>query len=184
MRRRAAFLAAALAALAIAGCGGSGGSSTQVSSQPTQSAPSHYEGGEKSIEDFGSEAQGSGRSAVLAVFTDYLGALAAKDYATACSHLAVRTQRSLEQFAPPQLRHGGCAAILPKLLSPSAAAIAREQASGKVTKVRVKGTMAFVVFHAPGARLYQLTMVKEGGNWKATTVAASVLVPSAATLGP
>lgn len=58
MRPRAAFLAAALAALALAGCGGSGGSSTSA-------GQSHYEGGEKSIEDFGSEAEGSDRAALL-----------------------------------------------------------------------------------------------------------------------
>ncbi len=49
--------------------------------------------------------------------------------------------------------------------------------------MRVQGDRAFVVFHAPGAKLYQMTMVQEGGNWKTATVAASVLVPSAATLG-
>jgi hypothetical protein len=49
--------------------------------------------------------------------------------------------------------------------------------------VGVRGDRAFVVFHAPGAKLFQLTMVREGGRWKTTTIAASVLVPSAATLG-
>lgn len=144
---------------------------------------SHYEGGEKSIEAFGSEAEGSGRSAVLGVFTGYLKGIAAKDYATACSHLAVTVQRSLEQLVTPALRRKGCPAILPKLLSPTAAPIARQQAAGRITKVRVQGDRAFVVFHAPGAKLYMLTMTREGGEWKAALVAASVLVPSAATLG-
>lgn len=165
------------------GKSGSGGKSAGGGEGSNGGRPSHYEGGEKSIEDYGSEAEGSDREALLSSFHTYLAALAAKDYATACSYVTKRVQRSLEQFVTPALRRKGCAAILPKLLSPTAAAIARQQAAGRVTKVRVKGAMAFVVFHAPGAKLYQLTMAREGGAWKATTVAASVLVPSLATLG-
>jgi hypothetical protein len=71
----------------------------------------------------------------------------------------------------------GCAAILPKILSPTAPAVARAQAKGEVTKVRVEGGRAFVIFHAPGAKLYQMTMVRENGRWKTATVAAAVLVP-------
>jgi hypothetical protein len=70
-----------------------------------------------------------------------------------------------------------------KAARPTAVAIAREQANGHVTKVRVEGERAFVVFHAPGAMLYQLTMVRDDGEWKTATVASSVLVPSAATQG-
>jgi hypothetical protein len=44
--------------------------------------------------------------------------------------------------------------------------------------VRVKGSRAFVVFHAPGAKLYTFTLLSEHGAWKLTTVASSVLVPS------
>ena len=43
--------------------------------------------------------------------------------------------------------------------------------------MRDEGDRAFVVFKAPGAKLYQQTMVREGGEWKVATVAASVLVP-------
>jgi hypothetical protein len=67
---------------------------------------------------------------------------------------------------------------LEALLSPEAAEIAKGQAEGEVTKIRVKGDTAFVVFHAPGARLYQLTLAREEGEWKATSLSASVLAPS------
>jgi hypothetical protein len=43
--------------------------------------------------------------------------------------------------------------------------------------VRVDGDRAFIVFHAPGAKAYQMSLVREGGEWKVTTVVASVLVP-------
>ncbi len=49
--------------------------------------------------------------------------------------------------------------------------------------MRVQGDRGFVVYHAPGAKLYQLTMVREGGAWKAATIAGSILVPSPAMLG-
>jgi hypothetical protein len=117
-------------ALAAAGCGSGGGDSTSTAAKHT--APPN---GEKSIEEFGSEAAG------------------------------------------PSAR------FLSALLAPTAATISHEQAEGRITKVRVQGKRAFVVFHAPGAKLYMLTMVREGGGWKAATVAASILVPSAATLG-
>lgn len=176
-----------LATIAAAGCGGGGGSATQASSGQAESTGAegqgHYQGGEKSIEDFGSEAEGASRAALLGAFHSYLKAVAAEDNAAACSYLSVNVQRSLEQLAGGQGKSPGCAQILSKLLSPTAPAISRDQAEGGIAKVRVEGDRAFVVFHAPGAKLYQMTMVREAGEWKVSTVAASVLVPSAATLG-
>jgi hypothetical protein len=140
-------------------------------------------GGEKSIEEFGDEAVGSERAAVKGAFTDYLSAISAGDFQAACSHLAANVRKSLEQLVVKRLRGKSCMTILPKLLSGSAAAIAREQAEGEITKVRVEGNRGFIVFHSPGARLYQMTMVREGGEWKTATVTSSVLVPSLAALG-
>jgi hypothetical protein len=178
MDRLPALILVGIGLLAIAGCGGGGGSTATVARSPHAAA-----GGEKSIEDFGSEATGPGRAALLGAFHAYLEAIAARDYPGACSHLAATVQRSLEQFAAPGSKEAGCEALLPALLAPTAAAISHQQANGHLTKVRVQGDRAFVVFHAPGARRYQLTMVREGGRWKAATLAAAVLVPSAATLG-
>jgi hypothetical protein len=189
--RTAVLAVLLLLALAAAGCGGGGGDSTSTAQQagsasgdssPPQSRKP-YQGGEKSIEEFGQEASGSQRSALLGAFHAYLGALAARDYASACGHLSVNVRRSLEQLLAKAKKGVGCPRVLPALLAPTAATIARQQDEGQITKVRVKGERAFVVFHAPGAKLYQLTMVREGGRWKVATVAASVLVPSAATLG-
>jgi hypothetical protein len=197
IQRLIPILLVSLVTIAAAGCGGGGGSSTQPSSgqaeaPAAQDASSestgaegkgHYQGGEKSIEDFGSEAEGASRAALLGAFHSYLNAVATEDNAAACSYLSVNVQRSLERLAGGQGKSPGCAQILSKLLSPTAPAISREQAEGGITKVRVEGDRAFVVFHAPGAKLYQMTMVRESGEWKVATVAASVLVPSAATLG-
>jgi hypothetical protein len=170
----------ALALLCLGGCGGGGSSQsqTQGSSEPTsaKSAPTE-ENAEESIEGFGEEAGGSEREEVLSAFHGYLGALAEGDEQTACDYLAARVTESLQQLAAKAKKQVDCPELLEALLSPQADQIARGQDEGKITKVRVKGDTAFVVFHAPGARLYQLTMVSEGGEWKATSLAASVLAP-------
>jgi hypothetical protein len=159
--------------LAIAGCGG--GSSSNPSST---SSAERRQGGEASIEGFGSEATGAEREAIEASFHDYLEALASGDTQTACSHLAAEVKGSLEALTAKNPNVGkGCAAILPVLLSPQAPQSAREEAKGEIARVRSDGSRGFIVFHAPGAKLYQQTMVEEGGEWKLATVAASVLVP-------
>jgi hypothetical protein len=159
----------------LGGCGG-GTASTSSTTAPAPSGQGQ-KGGEASVEEFGSEASGPDREEILAVFTGYLNAIAAKDYGKACSDLATPVQEGLQQFDAKAPKGTDCTAILPGLLAPTAGAVAREQVNGKITKVRVQGDRAFVVFHAPGAKLYQLTMIREGGEWKATTVGAGVLVP-------
>jgi len=173
--KRASALALLAVVLALAGCGGGGGSSSATTAKAPGTEP--QQGGEASIEGFGSEASGAEREAILASFEGYLNAIAQRDYPTACSHLSANVQSSLEQLVVKSLKGKGCAAILPKLLSPSAPETARQQAEGKVAKVRFEGERGFVVFHAPGAKLYQQTMQREGGEWKVASVAASVLVP-------
>lgn len=176
MRPLAALLLAAL--LLTAGCGGDGdGETTQGGTRSERRGGEGSRGGEKSIEEFGAEAGESEREAILAVFEGYLTAVAEDDAATACSHLSATVHESLKQLVARGEKNVKCAQVLPALLAPTAATIAREQADGEVTRVRVEGDRAFVVFRAPGAKLYMLGLVEEGGEWKATTVAASVLVP-------
>lgn len=160
-----------------------GGGSRNKDAEANEEDGSDYRGGEKSIEEFGSEAEGSDEEAIVSAEQAYLSAVADEDFGTACSYLSASVQSSLEQFVTPKLKAKGCPAILPKLLSSTAPAIARQQAEGEIKKVRIKGDQAFVIFHAPGAKLYVFTMVREQDGWKVTTLIASILVPSPATLG-
>lgn len=162
---------------AFVGCGGAGTDTTGAASTPGSTAS-----GEKSIERFGQESSGAERAEVLAAFRGYFEAVASGDYAAACAHIAATVKRSLAQIAGRESSGVSCAISLPKLLAPSAATSARQQASGKISKVRIQGGKAFVVFHAPGAKLYQLYLRREGGDWKTTTLSGSILVPSPATL--
>jgi hypothetical protein len=185
------LVAMALGVLLAAGlvaCGegsGEGASSTAgAAATAPQPSPGERQSGEASIEEFGSEASGSERERILDAFEGYLDAIAIDDAPTACANLSAAVKRSLEQLAKEPLASRGCTAILPKLLSPSAPGLARRQANGMIVKVRAQGGHGFVLFHAPGAELYQLTMVREGGEWKAATVAASVLVPDLSGMTP
>jgi hypothetical protein len=173
--RTLAALVLLLLAVCLGGCGGSGGKAeTSVNGRE---ASSPRESGEASIEDFGTEATSSQRQEVLAVFSTYLRSIATHRYLAACSFLSETVQASLRQIASKALKGKACIAILPKLLSPTAAPIARQQANGEVTKVRVEDDRAFVVFKAPGAKLYQMPMVKQDSRWKVGIATASVLVP-------
>jgi hypothetical protein len=166
-----------LAALGLGGCGGGGSTprSPRTSAQPI-AAP----GGEASIEGYGSEASGSERSAILSVFTGYMAALAEADYGKACDSLASATRHQMLQLVRPGRRDGACRAVLSSILIPS---VVRQQSQAQVTKVRVGDGRGFVVFHAPGAKLYQLPVIEEGAHWKLGLAVASILAPSAATLG-
>jgi hypothetical protein len=180
----AVLVAALIVAPGIGACSGE-----DEAKEPTTEAAGEarkgdsYEGGEESVEEFGSEAEGSSKKAVLAAEHVYLSAVAERDFREACSFLSASVQRSLERFAVPKLKAKGCPAILPQLLASTAPGVARQQAEGEIKRVRVNGNMAFVIFHAPGARLYVLAMRREGGAWKATTIFSSILAPSAATVG-
>jgi hypothetical protein len=174
-----------LSALAICGCGGSSpgqGQSSETQPSTSQSKPSSQsqeeaKGGEASVEEFGEEAQGAGREAILAAYEGYLGAIAAEDPAKACFYLAAQLRGTMKQLAGKAHAGMGCPQILPKLLSPEAPQIAKAQAQGKVTRVRAQGGRAFVLFHAPGAELYYLALAAEGGQWKVASAAAGVLAP-------
>ena len=143
--------------------------------------PLTEQGGEEQVEKYGSEAQGSVKGEVLAAEQSYLSAIATKSYGKACAGLAPAVTGSLQKMVKGG--DAGCGAILPKLLSPSTAAVARRQLQGEVVRVRIEGKQAFVIFHAPGARLWALPLSNQGGGWKVATLAPTVLAPSAATLG-
>lgn len=132
--------------------------------------------GEKSIENFGEAATGATETSIVGVFKDYFRAIIDEDPAAACEYVAANVKESLQQIAGKG-RQLECAQILPQVLAPTAPTIAHEQLSGEIKRVRVEGDRAFVVFHAPGAKLYMLALRREDGAWKATTIASSVLVP-------
>jgi hypothetical protein len=173
LRRSAPFLAL-LAALLLSACGLSDSEPTRATTSSSHSS----QGEDDSLGSFGHEAEGEDKEAILAGEQGYLAALGERDFQAACSHLAKQTADSLLQFAPPELRAEGCAAVLSKVLAPAAISDAAEQAEGEITAVRLEGDQAFVTYRAPGARLYAFSLVRDEGEWGVTTVTGSVIVPA------
>jgi hypothetical protein len=178
MRRPLALLLCA-PLLLLAACGDS--AKERSASQPGKTE--ERETGEQSVEGFGHAATGQEQKQVLAAERGYLRALSARDFKTACTYLSASVTQSLRRAAVAELRAKRCPAIVPKLLAPGAIAVAKEHLKGKVTKVRVEGRQAFVIYRAPGAKLYVFTILREAGGWKVTTLIGSVLVPSPPALG-
>lgn len=173
----ASLVVLAVSSLSLLGCGGGGDNESR--SAPT-GRTGRAAGAESSIETFGGEAEGSAREAILGVERSYFIAMASRDYGAACAHLATSVQHSMTELTGRP--DATCQRTLPALLAPQAYPMMRRQAHGAIRKVRVDGQRAFVVFHAPGARLYQLPLVDERGEWKVAFVTASVLAPSLSTL--
>jgi hypothetical protein len=177
-------------AFAVAGCGDDGDTTTSTSPATTggvidarasggaegSGKEDDHRGGEASIQDFGSEASGSDRDEVVAAFRGQLDALARGDFAAACTHLSEQAKEGLEAYGNTSGK-APCAKLLSVLAAPTASDFAREQVGGRITKVRVGDDKAFVLFRAPGAKLYMLAFVREDGEWKGTMAFASVLVP-------
>lgn len=206
--RRAGAAAALLASLLLIGCG-SGGSSQETSTEAvppktagngaagSETAPVHpaakaeagagegggagYQGAEEEVEEVGSEAAGSQRQAVLRAQRQYLTALSRQDFRTVCRLLAPATREQLQQLV--EGRKVGCPTILPRLLGGPAASTAHVYLEGELRKVRLSGGRAFVIFHAAGARLFVIGLVREGGGWRVTTLTPSVLAPSKSAVG-
>ncbi len=168
MARRLLTVLALIAVGALLGCGSGQGGDSSSAALPKQT------NGEQSIERYGQEAKGTERQQLLALYRSYLTALGEKDYESACAKLAAQVKGSLAQIAGPK---ADCEEILPAILSPTATPLSRAQSKGKVTGVRVEADHAFVVFKAPGAKLWQMTLLHEGGEWKVASLGAAVLVP-------
>ncbi len=200
------LLALGLTAAILAGCGGSsdtGSTSSatapQTSTMPTpatstgagggtrrgggQAEKAPYEGSEEKVESSGTEAEGSERSAVLAAEQGYLAAIAAHRYGAACSLVSRLIAQQLQTMVPAGAGSKSCAQVVSHLVAGSSAQVAERQLGGQVVRVRLNGSHAIVIFHAPGARLYAFPMSREGGSWRVGAINAAVLAPSAATLG-
>jgi len=180
--KRLFVLVTLAAALAIAGCG-------EADSSDQTGPPAEAEAGKGSRKDqegelqgIGSEAPGGIRSAMVGAERAYLRAIARGDTGSACSHLSRTVRSQLGRLAAGRATPAACAESLAALLSGTAAPVARQQARGRISHVRVAGDRGYVIFHAPGAALYVIPMLREAGGWKVAMVGSSVLVPSRSTL--
>jgi hypothetical protein len=159
--------------------GAQGGTDAEGGQDSSKKPPS----AEEEVEQVGAEANKETAAGIVSVQHRYLSALGNRDYVKACSLVSRPTARSLQASVAPAGKRVACAEILSKVLGSAAAASARSQSMGDISKVRVMGDQAFVIFRAPGARLWVFSLVREGGSWRVSNLTSSVLAPSSEALG-
>lgn len=127
--------------------------------------------GDHSIQEYGAEAEGSEKEAVLAAMHSFLAAMSTGQHARVCAALLAPARAQLVQLAKAQGKGGSCTVILAKFLNPSVAAEAKRAAKGTIGRVRVGEGNALVLFRPQGGKLSYFVMKEEDGAWKATSVA-------------
>lgn len=165
------MLAALATGALLASCGGSSDSATETAPAAAQGR----EGGERGVLEFGAAASPEQRQQIVAAKESYFRTLGQRDLEGACEALAAGARDSLAALTGGE--DGGCTEAIKRLLSPEAFAVAKHAAGGQVSRVRVDGDQAFVIYRAPGAKLFVLPMAREGDEWRPTSVLGSVLVP-------
>lgn len=100
-------------------------------------------------------------------------AFAAREFSKVCERLSTANRGDLRRPRGSG-RHSGdrCSAALRALIghSPIVAA-GRRAADGDIEGVRVKGAMAFVLFRPSGGEPSYFAMKREGGAWRAISLA-------------
>jgi hypothetical protein len=165
--------------LGAAGCG-SGSGSSSASTTSSSSSATTVPLGDGSIQGYGAAADGSDRAAVSDAVHGFLSAIATGDYDEVCADLIGATRKGLEAFG--EGKDGSeCSTILTQFLSPAAAGEAKKAAAGPISSVRIKADTAFAIFTPQGGQPSYLAMKREGGSWKAISVAPGTpLEPTAA----
>lgn len=181
----AALILALLLALVAGGCGGGSDSSSATaagaadtataaeSARPPAIAREESEAADKSIQRYGSEADGDEKAAVVAAMRSFFRALAKPDYAKLCAGLSASNREQLQQLL--ELKHEGpadCPSVLPKLLVPGPSPEARKAAAAAIGRVRIGDGSAFVLFKPAGGKLSYFVLQEEDGSWKATGLSA------------
>lgn len=142
------------------------------------SAQYRVRGGDNSVQDFGSEAEGSEFKQAAAALHGFLDARAAGDWAATCSYMSKSTVESLESLAThaKQVEARSCADILGELTNPAAEpAMRAEAAQANVGSLRVEGERAFVIYTGTEKTVLAMPMTNEGGAWKVANLAGTPL---------
>jgi hypothetical protein len=139
------------------------------------SAQFEAEGGDNSIQEYGSEPSSAEFAEAAAALHAYLDARAAHAWAAACEYLATGMREALIQ----QLASGGgkssCAAILASLSAGVPDSALREAAAVDAGALRGEGDSGFLLLHGAHGVDWFVPMAREGGTWKVAALAPSAL---------
>lgn len=127
-------------------------------------------GGDNSVQEFGSEVSGADFDRAAATLHGYYDARAAGAYRAACSFLAAQTRRSLELQTRQAGGEAGCARILADMSAGADDAWAIQARAIDVGSVRADGRQGFLLYRGAEDKIFAIGAVREGGDWKLTTL--------------
>jgi hypothetical protein len=133
-------------------------------------------GGDNSIQEFGTEAEGPEFAKAAAALHGFLDARAQGAWAAACSYLSKSTVESFEQLAA-QSKQGdekSCADILGQLINPATKQLMKEEAAeANVGSLRTEGERAFLIYTGAEKTVIAVPMTREGDVWKVASIAGT-----------
>lgn len=158
-----------------------GGAKESKAAAATKAKKEESESSDQSIQQYGSEASGSEKSEVLAAMDAFIRAFGAGNYAVACKYASSGLREQAVAYAKVQKGSTtSCPVFLSKLLQGSEAGKAKRALEALVTHVRIKEDSAFVLFKPAGEPVSYFVMVRENGNWRATSFSVGTpLIPGA-----
>lgn len=189
MKKLFALALFALLVTGLAACGGSddsssaqstanGGNEKQAggeSSSDEASAEFLTPGGDNSIQTYGEEADSAELAAAEEVIVAYLGARAKADWEASCEYLAKTSQEQVEQLSEssPQLKGKACGTVIGALLAGLSKSALSNPAVNGIAALRVHGDHGFALFHGPKGAKFFVSVEKEDGEWKVSSLAPS-----------
>jgi hypothetical protein len=137
------------------------------------------EGGDNSIQDYGSEASEADRAAAGRALQAYYDALVSGDTEGACALLTSRIRDGVEKTLEQLGGQGGskapttCAQIL-KLTVRTGPRSPQLQLT-ELLSLRRQGDDAFLIYRAGDGKVYAIAMSEENGDWRVGGVSAAPL---------
>lgn len=157
---------------------GSGGGTSRKLALGSPSDVPRSEGGDNSIQDFGSEASTADRAAAGRALQAYYDALASGDTEAACALLTAKTREGIQRTLEQLQGQGGnlpktCPEILKLTTNPRSGS--PQLRIDELLSLRRQGDDAFLIYRAGDGKVYSIAMSDENGDWKVGGVSASPL---------
>ncbi|HEX7059292.1 MAG TPA: hypothetical protein VF176_05515 [Solirubrobacterales bacterium] len=164
----------------------SGGTPQEGSKAPAPGVPV-TKGGDNSIQTYGLEASSGDRAEITALVQSYLDAIAAGNWAKACSYLTSSQQQQYDQFAQALKvpKGSGCPAVLGKLNSRIPKKTRVSDAKIDVLSLRIGDDNptgqenAFLIFKGADGKVYATVATREDDQWKLLNGSRTPLNPTA-----
>jgi hypothetical protein len=134
-------------------------------------------GGQNEWAKFGIVASDEEREAASKVLAENLRAREAGEWKAQCSSLSRRGMEGLARVAGTKASIKSCAEALKGFAEPlkASAAARRDNLQGEIDVLRVKGVKAVALFHGLDGKDYGMSMEKEEGEWKVSSVMTAEL---------